>query len=67
MPPRVPNGSPGSCCVLREIVGDAEVVDASETAAACRRARRLIFCAADRYRSISVGDIFSTPAMLSNP
>ena len=30
-------------------------------------ARRLIFCAADRYRSISVGDIFSTPAILSKP
>ena len=27
----------------------------------------LTFCAADRYRSNSVGEIFSTPAMLSKP
>ena len=30
-------------------------------------ATELIFCAAARYRSISVGDILCTPAMLSNP
>jgi len=28
---------------------------------------RLTFCAADKYRSSSVGEIFSTPAMLSKP
>ena len=30
-------------------------------------AKRLILRAADRYRSISVGDTPSTPAMLSKP
>ena len=52
--------------VLREIVGDAEVVDVGQ------RRRRADRQPADllrrrRYRSINVGDIFSTPAMLSNP
>ena len=65
VPARVPNGWPSkwSSCVRS---GGSTTVSAPAERAGIPTARRLIFCAADKYRSRSIGD--SPPTlMLSNP
>ena len=66
VPPRVPNGSPAmwSSCPRSEAMRN---VSAIGEGTGDPTARRLIFLAAARYRSIRVGEIPSTPAMLSKP
>ena len=53
--------------VLTELGRNGKRVGRRPPAATLRRPRLLIFCAAAMYRSISVGDIRCTPAILSNP
>ena len=65
MPPRVPNGSPSMWSFCAVSCGTSNT--ACVGAVSVPMARRLILPAADRYASISAGDIVSVPAMLSKP
>src|SRR6185436_5238201 len=65
MPPRVPNGRPSIYAFCEVSCGASNT--ASVGAVSVPIASRLILPAADRYASMSAGEVVSVPAMLSNP